>query len=141
MPYLRKAISQREVHRATKQTEAPAETNMIMSEPANELEIRAQGLQRSGNHAIINWTAQQCSGNCIVLNDAPPGLNPLETMEEYLEYYHAHLTALECTWTPESGRNIQARIPQKRNAVIYSYEDKPLHARDAHRFETWIGPS
>ena len=82
MPYLRKAISQREIHRATKQTEAPAETNMIMSEPVNELEIRAQGLQRSGNHAIINWIAQQCSGNCIVLNDAPPGLNPLETMGE-----------------------------------------------------------
>src|ERR1700720_776966 len=114
---------------------------MTTSEPANRLEIRAHGLQRSGNHAIINWIAQQSSGNCVVLNDARPALNPFETMEEYLEYYHGDLTALEYTWTPESRRKIQARIPQTRSALIYSYEDKPLHARDAPRFETWIGPS
>jgi hypothetical protein len=114
---------------------------MITAEPGNELEIRANGLQRSGNHAIINWIAQQTSGKCLVLNDARPGLNPFETMGEYLEYYNGRLTALEYTWNSESRRNIQTRIPRKRNTVIYSYEDKPLHVRDAPRFVTWIGQS
>jgi hypothetical protein len=114
---------------------------MNTSEQSNELEIRVHGLQRSGNHAIMNWIAQQSPGYCVVLNDACPGLNPFETMKEYLEYHHGHLTALKYTYTPKSRQDVQGRVPAKRNVMIYSYEDKLLHARDAPRLETWMGPS
>ena len=49
-------------------------------------EFRVAGLQRSGNHAILNWMMAQCLGNAILFNDIKSESDPFYSMEEYLEF-------------------------------------------------------
>lgn len=105
----------------------------------NNTEIRVHGLQRSGNHAIMNWIAAQSAGICVVLNDCEPGTNPFDTMQEYCEYSDGRLVALSHTWDCAARELVHPRIPQQRNLLIHSYEDRELSGDRIP--ETWIGRS
>ncbi len=50
-----------------------------MTQIINKKEFRFVGLQRSGNHAVINWILSQCKGEKIFLNFAQPYNNPYKT--------------------------------------------------------------
>jgi hypothetical protein len=105
----------------------------------NDVEIRVHGLQRSGNHAIMNWIAAQTAGICIVLNDCKPGTNPFDSMQEYCEYSDGSLVSLLYTWNRVERELVCSRIPRQRNVLIYSYEDRELLGDRVS--ESWIGSS
>jgi hypothetical protein len=105
----------------------------------NDVEIRVHGLQRSGNHAIMNWIAAQTAGICIVLNDCEPRTNPFNSMQEYCEYSDGSLVSLLYTWNRVERELVCSRIPQQRNVLIYSYEDRELLGDRVS--ESWIGSS
>lgn len=71
-------------------------------------EIRIVGLQRSGNHAIINWIMKQSGGNALFFNDIEPEnpLEPTRMSSSYIENINPG-GAYDC--------------------VIYSYEDRLLN--------------
>ena len=69
-----------------------------------EKEIRFVGLQRSGNHAVINWILQQCTGDYLFFNDVDP-LDPLN--ERRLTEGNLDIDKYEC--------------------VLYSFEDRLLN--------------
>jgi hypothetical protein len=69
-------------------------------------EIRIVGLQRSGNHALINWILAQAKGPCLFFNDVAPE-HPLD---------ERMLGAPACIPEP-SG---------KYDMLLYSYEDRLL---------------
>jgi hypothetical protein len=105
----------------------------------NNTAIRVHGLQRSGNHAIMNWIAAQSAGICVVLNDCEPRTNPFDSMQEYCEYSDGSLVTLSHTWDHTSRGLARAGIPQRRNLLIHSYEDKELSGDRVP--ESWIGSS
>ena len=49
----------------------------------NQTEIRFIGMQRSGNHAIINWIARQSHGSMFFHSDVKLFRNLYESMEEF----------------------------------------------------------
>ena len=69
-------------------------------------EIRVIGLQRNGNHAIINWIIQQSGDNVLFFNDVEPE-NPLD--ESRLMSRSSNLSA------------------SNFDRIIYSYEDRLLN--------------
>lgn len=69
-------------------------------------EIRVTGLQRSGNHAIINWIRRQAGENTLFFNDVDPE-RPFEIER-----------------MPKAEREQQPR--ECYDCVIYSYEDRVL---------------
>lgn len=69
-------------------------------------EIRILGLQRSGNHALINWILAQAKGPCLFFNDVAPE-DPLD---------ERMLRAPACTPDPSGEYDI----------LLYSYEDRLL---------------
>jgi hypothetical protein len=105
----------------------------------NDTEIPIHGLQRSGNHAVMNWIASQSIGICVILNDRKPGTNPFETMEEYCEYYDGCPGSLQYTWDAPARRLASSHTPARRRVPIHSYEDRES---SSHRVsESWIGRS
>ncbi len=76
------------------------------------IEIRASGLQRSGNHAILNWIAGLFDGPVWFLNNCDPNSDPLIQRTE--------TSGLPClpSKQPISGENPQV--------LIHSYEEKKL---------------
>jgi hypothetical protein len=105
----------------------------------NDTEIRVHGLQRSGNHAIMNWIAAQSPGICVVLNDCEPRTNPFDSMQEYCEYSDGSVVALLHTWNCATRELVHPRIPQQRKLLIHSYEDRELLGDRVS--ESWIGSS
>ena len=105
----------------------------------NDTAIRVHGLQRSGNHAIMNWIAAQSAGICVVLNDCEPRTDPFQSMQEYCEYSDGSLVSLMHTWDRATRELVRPRIPQQRNLLIHSYEDRELVGDRAS--ESWIGSS
>jgi hypothetical protein len=105
----------------------------------NDIEIRVHGLQRSGNHAIMNWIAAQSTGACIVLNDCKPGTNPFESMQEYCLYSDGDLISLEYTWDDSARQRASSSAPSQRNVLIHSYEDRELSGDRVS--ESWVGRS
>lgn len=105
----------------------------------NDTEIRVHGLQRSGNHAIMNWIAAQSAGTCVVLNDCEPRTNPFDSMQEYCEYSDGSLVSLLHTWDQATRELVRPGIPRQRNLLIHSYEDRELSGDPVS--ESWIGSS
>jgi hypothetical protein len=109
----------------------------------NDLEIKVHGLQRSGNHAILHWIASQSPGAVLLLNDAEPGSNPFETMEEYVEY-REYREGSVCRsvnlWEDESDFD-PADAPPERKIIIYSYEDRALTPSGREQASSWLGAS
>lgn len=106
----------------------------------NSTAIRVHGLQRSGNHAIMNWIAAQSAGICVVLNDCEPRTNPFDSMQEYCEYADGRLVSLLHTWDRATRELVHPRIPRQRNVLIHSYEDRELPGED-NLPNSWIGSS
>lgn len=69
-------------------------------------EIRIVGLQRSGNHALINWILAQAQGPCLFFNDVAPE-DP---------FHERMLRAPACTPVASGEYDV----------LLYSYEDRLL---------------
>lgn len=102
------------------------------------VEMRVHGLQRSGNHAIVNWIAMQSRGTCVYLNDARPGTNPFESLNEYLEYHNGEMTSLTYAWDVVTRRNVRADAPSTCDLLIHSYEDTPITRRSHATRKGWL---
>jgi len=114
---------------------------MQADEQHNKIEVRVHGLQRSGNHGIINWIAMQSRIDVLVLNDAKPFTNPFHTMQECIEYRKGDLFSAINAWDDESRVKAAARAPAKRDVLMYSYEDRELMERDSRLSQDWLGVS
>ena len=97
-------------------------------------EFRVAGLQRSGNHAILNWLMAQCLGNAILFNDIKSESDPFYSMEEYLEFRAGRKRKQINFWQEEHLRPkrmadlrlyLESEFPVIEN-MICSFEDLPL---------------
>jgi len=85
----------------------------------NDTEIRAVGMSRSGNHAIINWILAQARGRSCFLNCAEPGINPFRSARP--------LTPEQPGWRASYGSfdidaEREGRLSRK-DLLVHSYED------------------
>jgi len=86
----------------------------------NKNEIRIIGLQRSGNHAIIEWIIRQCKGKVCFLNDIKA--YPLGIEKVLYEKINDEIIL----------KNINNKLEYKeilrlkKDYLIYSYEDKRI---------------
>jgi hypothetical protein len=80
----------------------------------NFLEVRAYGLMRSGNHAIIEWLQNQFAGEitCFLNNVKHGDHDPYSTYEQRV------LTGIENQIDIETLRRTRKRL------LVYSYEDR-----------------
>ncbi|MFO8047551.1 MAG: hypothetical protein R6U29_00835 [Desulfosudaceae bacterium] len=80
----------------------------------NDIEIRAAGLMRSGNHAIIHWIMNQHAGHPVCfLNNVEHG-----DCDPHTHYAQRELVGIDSAIDVEELRNIRKRL------LIYSYEDR-----------------
>jgi len=107
----------------------------------NEKEIRFVGLQRSGNHAIINWIYCQCSEPRCHLNWVKVDQNPFYCFQR-------RATVREFQKDFFTKFNINAEkigMFSKKNLFMFSYEDEHLEKIVSEKFEKnremWIGRS
>lgn len=98
------------------------------SEIINQKEIRVIGLRRTGNHALINWIAQQQNGVVWCLNNLPVDENPYRHRYEYPEKSDP-LWQVE-RLLPEAQGHFTAK-----DCLIYSYEDYPLESIVSKKYE------
>jgi hypothetical protein len=116
----------------------------MTSEWRNFLEIRAYGLMRSGNHAIIEWIQNQFSGEvtCFLNNVKHGEYDPFSYYEQMV------LTGVENREDAETLRMMKKRL------LVYSYEDRrELETANINFYEsvfqlgfekkrlTYLGPS
>jgi len=83
----------------------------MLNEMHIEKEIRFIGLQRSGNHAVINWILKQCKSNYLFFNDVDP-VDPLS---------RSRIVEESCN-SNEVG------------CLLYSYEDRLLNVISSAKF-------
>lgn len=107
----------------------------------NQKEIRFIGLQRSGNHPLINWLFTQAKEVRCFLNWAPVDQNPFI-------YFQKRGTVDEFQTDFFEKFNILAEqlgFFSKKNFLMYSYEDEFLKDVATDRFERnhdrWLGKS
>jgi hypothetical protein len=83
---------------------------------ANDLELRAIGLMRSGNHAILEWIQQQFAGEpvCFLNNVGHGDHDPFASCVQMV------LSGLDADMNLEHLRRIKKRL------LIYSYEDREI---------------
>ena len=94
------------------------------SEWTNFLEIRAFGLMRSGNHAIIDWIQNQFTGETTCfLNNIKHG-----NKDPYTNYEQKTLTGVDEQADIETLRTIKKRL------LVYSYEDRHELEFDKNNF-------
>ncbi len=107
----------------------------------NEREIRFIGLQRSGNHALINWIFNQCQGKKCLLNWVVPDSNP---------FYSFHRKSTIKEFQADFYKNFNLTLEKsgffsKKELLIYSYEDDALGNIATDKFDRnhdrWIGKS
>lgn len=107
----------------------------------NQSEIRFIGLQRSGNHAIINWIFTQAKEPRCFLNYNPVDCNPFiyfqkqGTVKEFQkDFYKDFNVPMECFG-----------FFSDKATLIYSYEDDNLEETYTERFaknhDRWLGKS
>jgi hypothetical protein len=110
-------------------------------------------MQRSGNHAVINWIARQSPGSMLFLGDVKLFQNPYESMEE-LEYFIDGSRAARITLYSEVERErfkssiyfneVIGKFTPK-SLLLYNYEDNFLSdiCSDAfeQRHDEWLGVS
>jgi len=87
-----------------------------MNAPINT-KLKVWGLQRSGNHAIINWIIQSTSGPTCFLNNVESGTDP------YIG--NKGIEVKKINW--ESSFGISELRKAEKNLLIISYEDCPLN--------------
>jgi hypothetical protein len=89
------------------------------STPTNFLELRVFGLQRSGNHAIIEWILDQHVGKrtCFLNNVGHGNQDPFTTTRQVaLAGFGSH-------------SDVEALRRAHKDLLIYSYEDDPSRMR------------
>jgi len=116
--------------------------NRKNTEIINSKEIRFSGLQRSGNHAIINWIYKQSEAPVCFLNCVRVGSNPFlsfkrkSTVREFQkDFYNVYNIPRE-----------RLGFLSRKGTLIYSYEDDNIEeVFNCERFEKnhdrWIGKS
>lgn len=91
----------------------------------NKKEFRVVGLQRSGNHAIINWILSQCLGKGLFLNFVKPNANPYATaVQNQLGKFTKHFDLKR-----------ERIILSYKDYLLYSYEDDYLEKVFSDQFE------
>lgn len=99
-----------------KQSVLKREVWHMHDEIVNTNEIRVVGLQRGGNHAVINWILSQCEGRICFLNYVRPSSNPFATaVQNRLPKFSS---------TVDVTRELEE--PSKKDWLLYSYEDDDL---------------
>jgi len=110
-------------------------------------------MQRSGNHAVINWIARQSRGSMFFLGDVRLFQNPYDGMEE-LEHFVDGSRVAQITLYNEAEREtfkstvyfdeVIGKFTLK-SLLLYNYEDKPLSDICSNAFEQrhdeWLGIS
>lgn len=101
-----------------------------LGEIANQKEIRMVGLRRTGNHAILNWIRSQQPGEIGFLNDVAAGQNPYRYKSENLRRYYPEHSKMAAVYRRQSMGEFE-----RRDCLIYSYEDWSLRRIAHKRFE------
>jgi len=101
----------------------------------NTTEIRVIGLQRSGNHPIINWIGSQYPKKKVyLLNNIEPYKNPFKSLHRTIIFHNLHL-----------NKKNELKKPSKKDCLIYSYEDIPLEQISStlseKNHDKWLGKS
>lgn len=123
----------------------------------NKNEIRFFGMQRSGNHAIINWIIRQTKGSLYFLHAV--GLarynsqNPYQAMEEF-EHWASGVQVARLTFYDNEDtaaatqtiyyEDILGRF-SKKEYLLYTYEDRSiteiLSENNEKYHDQWLGTS
>ncbi|MGB7058217.1 MAG: hypothetical protein WBD58_10980 [Geitlerinemataceae cyanobacterium] len=102
----------------------------LYSSIINQKEIRAVGLKRTGNHAILKWVKSQETGVVEHLNNVKPNENPFRDKYEHLrDRYPEHQGVIDRLYQQSKGKLI------KKDCFIYSYEDWKLSKIATINFE------
>lgn len=111
------------------------------SDVVNRAEIRFCGLQRSGNHPVINWLYSQARESKCFLNWVPRDANPFI-------YFQKRATVDEFQKDFFQKFNVfaeQIGFHSRKNLLIYSFEDENLKNIASDTFERhhdrWLGKS
>ncbi len=108
-----------------------------MTRYINETEIRVCGLQRTGNHAVINWIGQQYPKEKVLfLNCVKPGKNPYITASDQESSQTIIFNQYKIDRTAESGGNLS-----EKDCLIYSFEDEELSDIFNYNYNEHIGES
>ena len=102
--------------------------------PANKKLIRFCGIQRSGNHALINWIIAQESQETCFVNGAFPGISPWDNSCWGISYPNF-------PYWPRQRDEIGAFVGKQ--LFIYSYENQKLSdiEADEKHLPKYIGKS
>ena len=110
------------------------------SEIINQKEIRVVGMRRTGNHALIQWIAQQQPGEFCHLNNVAAGKNPYRHKADNLRRYHPEHLKMSAVYRQQANGALI-----KRDCLLYSYEDWSLaqitHPRFERSRELYLGKS
>ncbi|MEM9932421.1 MAG: hypothetical protein AAF824_02360 [Bacteroidota bacterium] len=79
--------------------------------------IQVHGLQRTGNHAIINWMMKGWDGTVVFCNNLDPGIHPKSAEVKHL------------------------KIGKGQSLILSSYEDRPMEDVPLTYQEKWYGVS
>lgn len=99
-------------------------------ETINQKEIRAVGMRRTGNHAIITWIERQQPGTVCHLNNVAAGTSPYRHKADNLRRYHPEHSKMAAVYRQQAKGNLV-----KRDCLILSYEDWGLPQVTQPRFE------
>ena len=125
----------------------------IVSAIVNRSEIRFIGMQRSGNHAVINWIARQSRGSMFFLGDVRLFQNPYDGMEELEHFVDGSRVAQITLYNEVERETFKSTVYfdevigkfTLKSLLLYNYEDKPLSDICSNAFEQrhdeWLGIS
>jgi hypothetical protein len=106
----------------------------------NRKELRAIGLSRSGNHAIINWILSQAKGRTCFLNCAEGKTNPFASARPLSSGLPFETNSLDFDWEQE-----QTDVLSPKDLLVHSYEDSFLgyvcHPVFEQNHDRWVGKS
>ncbi len=99
----------------------------------NQKLIQFAGIQRSGNHALINWLIAQTSQKTCFINGAFPGISPWEK--------NWGISYPNFPYWPQERDQKGALV--SKDLVVYSYENRALNAIEADKdqLSKYIGKS
>jgi hypothetical protein len=107
----------------------------------NEKEIKIIGMQRTGNHAIVNWIYSQCDELKCVLNNIPLNRNPFIAFSK-------RGTVKEFDQNFKQKLNITAErlgFFARKKLLIYTYEDELVqdvfNKFSSKKHDSWVGKS
>ncbi|MEK6889062.1 MAG: glycosyltransferase [Nanoarchaeota archaeon] len=101
----------------------------------NEYEFRVIGMQRTGNHPIINWLLGHFKGKICILNHVSPNKNP----------FLSHSIKQGSNTSALNIEKEKSGLHEKKQCIVYNYEDEKISEIATKKFEknrdSWIGSS